>query len=107
MFHKVDLTRLEMGAYLLLVAGVLGDHISTNYALSRINVYETNPIALTLITNGLWATSNLFLIIVSIAITFISLRVLQHPSAKYLMFFPALAGVIRLAVTIWNVHLLL
>ncbi len=107
MFHKVEVSRIEIGAYLTLIAGVLGDQLSTTYALTQRNIFETNPFALTLMNYGLWSTSNFLLILISISATFISLRVLQQPTAKYLVLLPAFAGAVRIAVTFWNLHLII
>jgi hypothetical protein len=106
MASLTPVTRFEVGAYLLLVAGVVGDHFSTGLALARANVYETNPIALSLMKSGLWLPTDVALILMSVVASYIFLRVLKKPLANYVLIYPALAGAIRLVVTVWNLSLL-
>jgi len=106
MFSNTPLSRFEVGAYLILVAGVVGDHLSTGLALARPNIYETNPVALNLMQNNLWVPTDIALILVSVLITYVLMRVMSKPVAKYVMVYPALAGAIRLAVTFWNFSLI-
>ncbi len=104
---KTPPSRFELGAYLILVAGVAGDHISTGLALARENIYETNPFALALMQNGLWGMTDIALILLSVGASYMFLRVLNKPFAKYILIYPALAGLIRLAVTLWNFSLII
>ncbi len=106
MLSQTPVSRFEIGAYLLLVAGVVGDHFSTGLALTRQNIYETNPIALNLMNAGLWLPIDVALILMSVAASYVILRVLKKPIANYILVYPALAGVIRLIVTVWNLSLL-
>jgi hypothetical protein len=106
MLSQTPVSRFEIGAYLLLVTGVVGDHFSTGLALSRQNIYETNPVALGLMQKGLWTITDVALILVSVAASYVFLRVLKKPFSNYILVYPALAGVIRLAVTLWNLSLL-
>jgi len=106
MLGRITLSRFEVGMYLLLVAGVVGDHLSTGAALTRENVYETNPFALMIMKNGLWAQTDVALMIISVALTYLLLRMIKNPIAKYALIFPSLAGIIRLAVTISNITLM-
>ena len=106
MFSATPLSRFEIGAYLFLVAGVAGDHLSTGLALARPNIYETNPVALSLMQSGLWVPTDVALILVSVLATYVFMRVMNKPIARYIMVYPALAGAIRLAVTVWNFSLL-
>ncbi len=107
MFSNTPLSRFEVGAYLMLVAGVVGDHLSTGLALARPNIYETNPVALNLMQRSLWVPTDVALILVSILATYVLMRVMNKPVAKYVMVYPALAGAIRLAVTFWNFSLII
>lgn len=106
MISTTPLSRFEVGTYLLLVAGVVGDHLSTGTALTRENIYETNPFALTIMKNGLWAQTDVALIIIIVALTYLLLRMIKNPIAKYMLICPSLAGIIRLAVTISNITLM-
>jgi len=106
MFSKIPFSKLELGSYLLLTAGVVGDHLSTGIVLAKSNIRETNPIALGLMQNGLWLYADLILILGSILITYYVVRALKNPINKYLLLYPMLVGAIRLVVTFWNFSLL-
>jgi len=41
------------------------------------------------------------------AMTYILLRMIKNPIAKYALIFPSIAGIIRLAITISNISLML
>jgi hypothetical protein len=107
MFSRTPLTRLEVGAYLLLVVGVAGDHLSTTVGLARKNLIESNPIALSLMQSGLWTNTDVALIFVTIAMTYFLLRIRENPVAKYMLIYPSLAGLIRLVVTLSNLTLII
>jgi hypothetical protein len=107
MLSKTPPSRFEIGAYLILVAGVAGDHLSTGLALARENIYESNPMALMLMQKGLWVPTDVALILISVGATYVFLRILKKPIAKYMLIYPALAGLIRLVVTMWNFSLLI
>lgn len=107
MLSRTPLSRFEVGAYLMLVVGVVGDHLSTGFALTRGNIREANPFALSLMEKGLWAPTDLAIIFVSIAAIYLLLRAIKNPVAKYMLVYPSIAGVIRLAVAVWNVSLII
>ncbi len=99
--------KYEVAAYFTLVLGVLGDHVSTGVALAKQNVKEANPMALSLIQRGLWNWADLALILVSIFATYLILRAVRNPFSRVMLLFPAMAGVVRLVVTFWNLTLLI
>jgi|GEM_PF-2944897 hypothetical protein len=107
MLSRVPPSKVEVLAYITMVLGVFGDHLSTGIALSRQNLMETNQLALSLMQKGLWLQTDAFLILISIAVTFTSIRIVKNPSAKLILIFPFLIGLVRLAVTFWNVSLLI
>jgi len=107
MLSRAPLTRAEVFAYAMLVLGILGDHLSTSFALRRGNMMEANPMAYTLMQQGLWVQTDIFLIVLSIAATFTSLRVMKSPMVRITLFLPFLVGFIRLAVTFWNFSLII
>jgi hypothetical protein len=107
MFSRTPLAKFEVSAYLLLIAGVVGDHLSTVVGLNRENVYESNPFAAILMQNGLWVTTDVALIVITIAMTYFLLRMKENPVAKYMLIYPSLAGLIRLVVTFSNISLIL
>ena len=106
MFSRTPLARFEVSAYLILVAGVVGDHLSTVVGLNRENVYESNPFAAILMQNGLWVTTDVALIVITVAMTYYLLRMKENPIAKYMLIYPSLAGLIRLVVTFSNLSII-
>jgi hypothetical protein len=106
MFSRTPLVKFEVSAYLLLVAGVVGDHLSTAVGLNRENVYESNPFAAILMKNGLWVTTDIALIVITVAMTYCLLRMKENPIAKYMLIYPSLAGLIRLGVMFSNISLI-
>jgi hypothetical protein len=98
--------KIEVISYILLMLGVLGDHISTNIGLSRSYIRESNPIALNLMNQGLWIQTDLLLIVVIIVTVYTVTRVLKSSTSKIIFLLPAISGLFRLGVTIWNFSLL-
>ena len=98
--------RVEAFAYAIMILGVLGDHISTSLALSRNYVQESNPIALSMMNNGIWIQTDAILIVVSILAAFVLQRVIKNPSSRMILIIPLICGLIRLGVTFWNISLL-
>ena len=107
MLSRAPPSRFEVLAYSTLILGILGDHISTSIALSRENLVEANPIAFNLMQQGLWVQTDLILIIISIAAAFISLRIFNNPLSRITLIFPLVCGLLRLAVTFWNISLII
>jgi hypothetical protein len=106
MINRSPLTRFEVGAYAMLIIGVIGDHLSTGIALASRNCYESNPIALGLMQNGLWVSVDVILILSSVLVTYLLSRLFVKPLAQYLLIFPILTGLIRLVISFWNISLL-
>lgn len=107
MINRVPLSRFEFIAYLFLIAGVIGDHLTTGIALTRESIYESNQVALKLMQNGLWVPIDAILILISIIIPYILIRVLKKDVAQYLLIPPLFAGLIRLVVTFWNLSIMI
>lgn len=105
MISRTPLSRFEAGAYLLLIAGIVGDHLSTSIGLAHENIYESNPLALAAMQNGLWIQADSALIILIVGSTYYILRSMKNPSTKYMLLYPIIAGLIRLAATISNIQL--
>jgi len=99
--------RVEAFAYAIMILGVLGDHISTSLALNRNYIQESNPIALSMMNNGVWIQTDIILIVVSIFSAFALQRIIKNPSTRMILIIPLICGLIRLGVTFWNVSLLL
>ncbi|RLI09013.1 hypothetical protein DRO42_05320 [Candidatus Bathyarchaeota archaeon] len=98
---------LEVFAYLLLVAGILGDHLSTVVALTRPYIYEANPFTVRLMARRLWLPFDLVLIAVGIAVPYLLIRLTGRPFFKALLAYPLVHGAIRLGACLWNISLII
>ncbi len=106
MMGRAPLSRFEAGAYIILIAGVVGDHLSTSITLTRESIYEANPLALLAMQSGLWIQIDIALIISIVGLTYYIQRSMKNPTLKYLLICPTLAGLVRLMVTISNLSLI-
>jgi hypothetical protein len=107
MLSRVPPSKVEVFAYFTMVLGIFGDHLSTGIALSKEGFIEANSMALSLMQKGIWVQTDAFLILISISVTFTSLRIVKNPLARLILVFPFLIGLVRLVVTLWNVSLLI
>jgi len=98
--------RLEVLAYILLVAGTLGDHLSTVVALTRPYIFETNPLTVRLMARGLWLPLDLVLIAVGIAVPYLLMRLKGNSAFRGLLAYPLVLGAIRLGACVWNLSLI-
>ena len=65
MLSKIPASRFEIIAYLTMILGVFGDHVSTGIALSRVNFFEANPFALNMMQKGIWTQVDAYLIMLA------------------------------------------
>jgi len=98
---------LEVFAYILLVVGTLGDHLSTVIALTRPYIYEANPFTVQLMASGFWLPFDIIIIAVGIALPYLLMRWARKPHLRALLAYPIAHGAIRLGACIWNVSLIL
>lgn len=98
---------LEVFAYILLVMGILGDHLSTVVALTRSYIYEANPFTVQLMARGLWLPFDLILMAAGIAVPYLLIRLTGRPFFKALLAYPIIHGAVRLGACLWNVSLIL
>lgn len=94
-------------AYILVVAGMILDQISTKIVLQSPNFHETNPHAAVMMSLGLWLPIDILLTILSVALPEFAIRHFTFQSRKALIAYPFTLGIIRLAAGLWNLHWLL
>ena len=99
--------RLEALAYIMLVAGTMGDHLSTVIILARPYIYEANPLTVLLMARGLWLPFDLALMALGIAVPYLVIRLTGRSSFTALLAYPFVGGAIRLGACLWNVRLIL
>ena len=107
MLSSAQTFKIELSAYSTLILGVLGDHLSTSIGLKKECAIEANPMAFNLIQQGLWAQTDALLIVINIIAIFISLRIMNKQISKMTLLIPFLIGSFKLAVTIWNLSLMI
>ena len=107
MLRNTPISKVELGAYSLLILGVLGDHITTTYGLLTQRTQEKNPFALMLIEKGMWSYADALLVLLLIAVPYLLTRYTDRPEVKALLLSPLLAGLIRIGVSLWNLSLLM
>jgi len=96
----------EAFAYVLLIVGILGDHVSTMTALQFPYIYETNQFTVALMSRGLWLPFDLILITLSIAIPYLIIRIKRGGPYIGLLAYPLVLGAIRLGACAWNLSLI-
>jgi uncharacterized membrane protein (UPF0136 family) len=86
--------------------GALGDWVSTTLGL-RIGLLEGNMLAASLMKTGSWITVDLVVVGICVLVPYLVNRVVKSRSAKMLYVFPLLAGLFKLAVSLWNINLII
>lgn len=97
---------LEAFSYLMLLAGTIGDHLSTAIALTRPYIYESNPFTIKLMEMGLWLPVDIALIALGIGVPYLLIRLTKRPALRALLAYPLVHGLTRLGACIWNFSLI-
>ena len=105
MFRLQVPSRFEAAAYLLMVLGAAGDWVSTGLGL-RSGLAEGNALATTLMGSGQWISVDLTLVAVLVIIPYVVNRAVKNRAARALWAFPLLAGLLKVAVCLWNLNLI-
>ena len=106
MFRAQLSSRFETAAYLLLLLGALGDWASTTAGLSM-GLLEGNTLAASLMMDGLWIPADLVMVGICIAVPYLANRLVKSTATKVLYLFPLMAGLFKVAVSLWNISLIM
>lgn len=98
---------LEVSSYLMLVAGTLGDHVSTVISLARPDIYESNSFIVGLMARGLWLPVDIALIALGIAVPYLLIHLTKRQAFRALIAYPLVHGLIRLGACFWNLSLII
>jgi len=98
-------SRFEAAAYLLLVLGAAGDWVSTGIGL-RGGLAEGNALAAALMGSGQWVSVDLTLVATLVVVPYVVNRAIKNKAARALWVFPVLAGLLKVAVCLWNINLI-
>ncbi len=98
---------LEAFSYLMLVAGTIGDHVSTAIALARPYIYESNPFTVKLMEMGLWLPVDIVLIALGIGVPYLLIRLTKRSSFRAILAYPLVHGLARLGACVWNFSLII
>lgn len=104
MFHQTN--DLQNTAFFTLTMGALGDWLSTKIGLF-LGFNEGNQIAASLMNNGTWLQVDLVLVILCFTIPFLVSRFSDEKAPQSLYWFPFVAGLLKLGVSIWNLSIIL
>jgi hypothetical protein len=97
----------ERASYIILIIGVIADHISTSIGIKSLNLIESNPITRYLIQNDSWLIIDLLLIL---CIFYISSHLINSNKGKnfsFLYLYSLISGLVRLYASFLNFSLIL
>ncbi len=93
-------------AFYTLFIGAIGDWISTKIGLN-LGLLEGNSIAAFLMSKNMWIQMDAILILVCFTVPYLVNRFSGEDAPKNLFWFPLLAGLLKLGVSLWNISLVL
>jgi hypothetical protein len=105
LFNASEL-KIEPLAYLLLIVGALGDWVSTRFGVS-LGLVEGNTVAASLMSSGQWMMTDFLVVAVCILVPYVLNRIVKTRVASYFIGFPLVAGIVKIAVSLWNLNLIL
>jgi hypothetical protein len=95
--------KVETATYLLLIGGLILDHLTTFIGINYYNLYEANLIARILMEFGLWSYTDLIICISLIIVLRFTLQ--KYNNLKIILIFPLTSGIIRTIVGVSNLLL--
>lgn len=96
------LEAFEKIAYGLAVGGVVMDHVTTEYLLT-LGFVEMNPIARSLISQGIWTAVDVMLLVITLATPFLIIRKTTLKYRRLMLGMPIAMGLVRSAAAAWNI----
>lgn len=103
--HMVNVDKIEIFSYTLLITGVIFDHITTSTGINQFDLLEANSMTRILMNNGYWGYTDILLSVILIFVIYKSYRVILIKENKFMFIFPIISGIIRLIAGTWNILL--
>jgi hypothetical protein len=94
-------------AYLTVLIGIVGDHISTRIGLLCPRIGELNPFTVYLRQNGLWLPFDVFLLVVSLGLPALLMRKWSFRGRWAVLAFPVIFGLARLFAAMHNIIMMI
>jgi len=102
---KTDISITEFFSYIIMVFGVLMDHVTTYLGLKQ-GMYESNVLVKYFLGCGVWILFDAMLVIGVMATSYIVARATNGERLYLVLIFPLILGFVRLAAGIWNLNIM-
>jgi hypothetical protein len=102
---KNDISITEFFSYVIMVFGVLMDHVTTYLGLKH-GMFESNFLVEYFLGSGAWIFLDAVLIVGVVATSYVVARASDGGRLDLVLIFPLLLGVVRLAAGIWNLNII-
>ncbi len=96
---------IQNTALFTLIIGAFGDWVSTKLGLS-VGLIEGNHLAAYLMSKSMWMQVDSVLILACFSIPFLVNHFSKEKAPRSLFWFPLIAGILKLGVSLWNISVI-